>query len=89
MERRNRSLKALEELTYVDSLESYEKADALVKWCNIYLQNSDIMDFDLKLEELKNLSELFYKNIDFLKKHKDKTRQDMIANKKMQNFLDN
>lgn len=89
MERRNRSLKALEELIYVDSLESYEKADSLVRWYKKYLSDDDISNFDLELEDLKRLSELFYKNIDFLKKHKEQARQEMIENKKMKRFLDN
>ena len=89
MERRNRSLKALEELTYIDSLDSYERANALVRWYNKYLMDEKITDFDLEQEDLKRVLELFYKNINFLKKHKEQTRQDMIENKKMQRFLNN
>ncbi len=87
MERRNRSLKALDELIYIDSLDSYERADALVKWYTKYLDNIDITEFDLELNDLKRLHELFYKNINFLKEHKEQTRQDMVENKKMQRFL--
>jgi hypothetical protein len=87
MERRNRSIKALEELIYVDSLDSYERADALVRWHNKYLANTDITDFDLELKDLQRLLELFYKNINFLKGHKNQTRKDMVDNKKMQRFL--
>jgi hypothetical protein len=87
MERRNWSLKALEELIYIDSLDSYEKADSLVNWYQKYLSNSDITNLDLELKDLKKLSELFYKNINFLKDHKNQTREDIIANKKMQRFL--
>ncbi|MCP4970036.1 MAG: hypothetical protein GY932_05505 [Arcobacter sp.] len=89
MERRDRSLKALDELIYIDSLDSYERADALVNWHNKYLSNNDINQLDLELEDLKNLLELFYKNIEFLKKHKEETRKEMIDNKKMQKFLSN
>jgi len=89
MERRNRSLKALEELTYIDSLESYERADALVRWYDKYLKETDITNFDLELKDLQTLLELFYKNINFLKEHKEQTRKDMVANKKMQRFLNN
>ena len=89
MERRDRSLKALEELIYVDSLDSYERADALVRWYDKYLLNEKITDFDLEKKDLEKVLELFYKNINFLKEHKEQTRQDMIQNKKMQRFLNN
>ena len=87
MERRNWSLKALEELIYIDSLDSYERADALIRWHKKYLTDKKITDFDLETDDLKKLSELFYKNINFLKEHKEQTRQDMVENKKMQRFL--
>lgn len=32
MERRDWSIKLLKELIYIDSLESYDKADSLVSW---------------------------------------------------------
>ena len=89
MERRDRSLKALEELIYIDSLDSYERADALVRWYNKYLSSADISEFDLDKSDLEKLLELFYKNINFLKEHKEQTRKDMIDNKKMQRFLGN
>lgn len=89
MERRDRSLKALEELVYVDSLDSYDRADALVKWYNKYLSSADISEFDLEKKDLEKLLELFYKNINFLKDHKEQTRKDMVDNKKMQRFLGN
>ncbi|MBD3829961.1 MAG: hypothetical protein IE890_05685, partial [Arcobacter sp.] len=73
MERRDRSLKALSELIYIDSLESFEKADALVKWHKNYLTDDSIENFDLELVDLKKLEELFFKNINFLKKHKEET----------------
>lgn len=60
MERNNWSIKALSELTYIDSLDSFEKADALVTWYQDYLTNNKIEDFDLELEDLKKLEELFF-----------------------------
>ena len=51
MERRDRSLKALNELVYIDSFDSYEKADALLRWYDDYLSNTSIEDFDLELED--------------------------------------
>lgn len=78
MERRDWSLKALSELIYIDSLESFEKADALVNWHKNYLTDDSIENFDLELNDLKKLEELFFKNINFLKKHKEETRQELI-----------
>lgn len=89
MERRNRSLKALKELIYIDSLDSYEKADALVRWNKEYIENHGVSEFDLELDDLKKLEELFFKCIEFLKVHKETTRQDMIQNKKLRQFLKN
>ena len=89
MERRNWSLKALSELTYIDSLDSYEKADGLVRWFKNYLTENKIEDFDLEMEDLKKMQELFFKNLNFLKKHKEETRQELVNIKKMQRFLKN
>jgi hypothetical protein len=89
MERRNRSLKALKELTYIDSLDSFAKADALVKWFDDYLKDDSIENFDLELDDLKRLEELFFKNINFLKNHKEDTRQELVKMQKMKRFLKN
>jgi hypothetical protein len=89
MERRNRSLKALKELTYIDSLDSFAKADALVKWFDTYLKDDTIENFDLELDDLKRLEELFFKNINFLKNHKEDTRQELVKMQKMKRFLKN
>ena len=89
MERRNWSLKALDELIYIDSLDSFERAEALVRWNKKYLENNDISNFDLEIEELKKLQELFYKNINFLKEHKEIVRQEMVSNRKKQRFFKN
>ncbi|RXJ91136.1 hypothetical protein CRV01_02340 [Arcobacter sp. CECT 8983] len=86
MERRDRSLKALDELIYIDSLDSYERADALVRWYEKYLSNGDITNFDLELEDLKKLQELFYKSVDFLKTHKEITRKEIVENRKVRKF---
>lgn len=87
MERRDWSLKALNELTYVDSLEFSEKADALVRWHENYLTNNTIEDFDLELIDLQRLQELFFKNINFLKIHREDTRQELVKMQKMKRFL--
>ena len=87
MERRNRSLKALNELVYIDSLDSFAKADALVKWHMDYLIDNTMEDFDLELSKLKQLEELFFKNINFLKNHTEDTRLELIRIQKMKRFL--
>ena len=70
MERRDWSLKALKSLQYIDSLDSEQRASSLQKWVEDYLVNHQIEDFQLELIELEQLSELFYKNISFLKEYK-------------------
>lgn len=89
MERRDRSLKALSELVYIDSLDSYEKADSLVKWYGDYLTNDSISNFDLELKDLEKLQELFFKNINFLKSQREETRLELVKIQKMKRFLKN
>ena len=89
MERRNRSLKALKELIYIDSLDSFTKDDDLVLWHDEYLKDEKIENFELELAELKQLEELFFKNINFLKTHKEETRQELSKIQKMKRFLKN
>lgn len=89
MERRNWSLKALNELNYIDSLDSFEKADRLVSWGKEYLEKSKIENFDLEIVDLKKLEELFYKNLVFLKNHQDFTNQEIQNIRKMRKFLKN
>lgn len=89
MERRDWSLKALNELIYIDSLDSFEKANAIVRWHNEYLSEESIEKFDLQLDELKKLEELFFKNIEFLKKTKEEARQELIRIRKVGSFLKN
>ncbi|MAD42737.1 MAG: hypothetical protein CL623_10160 [Arcobacter sp.] len=88
MERRDWSVKALKELIYIDSLDSSLKADSLVRWHKKYLEENNIEDFDLELEDLKYLQELFFKNINFLKNHKEESRLELIKMKKMKRFLE-
>lgn len=89
MERRNWSLKALNELIYIDSLDSFEKGNALVEWYNDYLGENPIEVFDLELKDLKMLEELFFRNIEFLKHLKEEARQELIRIRKVKNFLKN
>ena len=87
MERRNRSLKALKELMIVDSLEDDQRAQGLRSWVEKYLQNTPITDFNLPLEELKQLSELFYKNTAFLKRYRENQRIELAKIRDMKKFL--
>ena len=87
MERRDRSLKALKELNYLNSLDPSERASALVRWVESYLPNDGIFNFELELSELERLSELFYANISFLKEHKENTRQEMLKTQNLKKFL--
>jgi hypothetical protein len=89
MERRDRSLKALKELIYIDSLDSFDKADAIARWFNSYLKDDSIENFDLELADLKKLEELFFKSINFLKSHREEARQELIKMQKMKRFLNN
>ena len=89
MERRDRSLKALKELIYIDSLDSFDKAIAISKWFEDYLKDDSIENFDLELSDLKILEELFFKNINFMKNYKEETRQELIKMQKMKRFLKN
>ena len=89
MERRDRSVKALHELIYLNSLDDNERAQGLIRWVEKYLTEHTINEFDLELKDLKQLSELFYKNIIFLKEHKESTRQELIKMKKVKSYLSN
>jgi len=87
MERRNRSLEALKNLQYVDSLDSDIKAESLLRWVEQYITDTKIEDFDLEISDLKSLSELFYKNISFIKKHRTNMKQQIDNHKKIREFL--
>ena len=87
MERRDRSLKALGELQYINTLDAADRAKALITWVEAYLPNDGIFEFDLELNDLKKLSELFYANISFLKEHKMNTREEILKTQKLKKFV--
>ncbi len=87
MERRNRSLKALKELIQIDSLDDEQRASRLKSWVERNLQDTPITDFDLPLDELRQLSELFYKNIQFLKDYRENQRIELAKMRDMKKFL--
>ncbi len=84
MERRDWSLKAYQELVYIDSLDDEEKAPLLLKWGEQYISDNE---FELTLEELIALSELFYKNINFLKTYKDNLKKQIDNHQNIKKFL--
>ena len=88
MERRDRSLKALSELQYIDSLDDDLKAKSLSRWFDKYLGNKNISQcIDLDLDNLNILYELFYKNIQFLKLHRQSLQKDMQQTKQLKTFF--
>lgn len=87
MERRDWSLKALKELIYIDSLDDYERAEGIKTWALEYLNTTDISDFDLEKNDLLKLSELFYKNVSFLEKHKESLLEEIKDINKMKRYL--
>jgi hypothetical protein len=87
MERRDRSLEALKSLVRIDSLDPEQRAKHLVFWCNEYIENTPIQNLDLQLPELKQLSELFYKNIEFLKQYKSDIKTQLDSHNKIKKFL--
>lgn len=87
MERRDWSIKLLKELIYIDSLDSYEKANNLVSWYTEYFSKSSINDLDLEVNDLKVLEELFYRNINFLKEQQKEAAEELKNIKKMKSFL--
>ena len=87
MERRNWSLKALKSLQYIDSLNPEQRATSLQKWVEDYLVDTPIENFDLELKDLEKLSELFYKNISFLKQHRKDMKLEIDNHKKIREFL--
>jgi len=87
MERRNWSLEALSKLNYIDTLEPYDRAYSLQLWTTEYMVDDFLSKLDLKENELKSFSELFYKNIAFLKEHKLSIYQELNQNKNIKKFL--
>ncbi|MEA2050397.1 MAG: hypothetical protein U9O56_06690 [Campylobacterota bacterium] len=89
MERRDRSLNALNELKYLDSLDLEDKANSLAIWVKKYLDTNQFLDFDLKRKELLLLSELFYKNLTFIKDYQKELRVSIDSYHKIRKFVNN
>lgn len=88
MERRNWSLKVLNELQYIYTLDDEQRVKSLEKWVQTYLQESDFLEkLQLSVYELDNFSELFYKNIQFLKEQKNLLQDKLQENDKIKKFF--
>lgn len=87
MERRNWSLEVLNKLVYIDSLDDEGRAMALEKWTDNYVNDTFLDDIDLERDEFETLSELFYKNIEFLKKYNKNIKKELNHNKNIKKFL--
>ena len=80
MERRDWSLELLDKLLYIDSLDEEEKGLHLIHWADKYLSDDFLDKIDLDTINLKMLLELFFKNIEFLKKQKIYLRHELDKN---------
>ena len=89
MERRNRSLKALDELKYIDSLvDNNKQAEYIVLWYEKYLDGKNFNEvFDLPQEKLKFLSELFFRSINILKTYHQSLRLQLQNQDKIKSFF--
>jgi hypothetical protein len=90
MERRNRSsIKALKELVYIDSLDNDTiKASRLKKWAENYFVDKDFANnFELDLDNLRKLEELFFKNINFLKQYITNLKLQLQKHETMKKFF--
>ncbi|MCK5294229.1 MAG: hypothetical protein KAJ49_06210 [Arcobacteraceae bacterium] len=87
MERRDRSLEALNNLIYIDSLDDELRASGIETWVNKYLSDSFIEDLILESDELAIFLELFYKNINFLKEYTESIRLSLNHNKDIKKFF--
>lgn len=89
MERRNRSVEALNQLKYIDTLDDEERISGLQRWVQSYLSSEDKLEFDLEFKDLQILLELYYKNINFMKSFNSDIQQQMAENKKLKAFVEN
>jgi len=91
MERRDWSLNALSELLYL-SLEKEDndlRIELLQRWLDTYLaEGQKIQDFELQSDELEQLSELFYNNIEFMQERKNETRKELDKIAKLKKFIE-
>lgn len=89
MERRDYSSKGLEKLIHITSLEDEQRASELVLWIDEYLTKNLVTDFDLEHDDLLKLSELFYRNLNFLKSYKEQTKEELTVLSNMRRYAQN
>jgi hypothetical protein len=87
MERRDNSVTLLNDLRYIDSLDYEEKGVALIQWCEKYMSDDFEKTIDLELSDLQTLSELFYKNINFLKEDKIDLQKQIKQGNSIRKFI--
>lgn len=87
MERRDWSLKALEELNFIDSLDDDERAEGLRRWTANYLAIDGMQSLSLNAVQLNRFAELMQKNIYFLKQHKDNIKAQIDQSRAIRKFL--
>jgi hypothetical protein len=87
MERRDNSVALLNELVYIDTLDYIDKPSAIEQWCEKYMGNDFIKTIDLELSDLKILSELFYKNINFLKDYRIDLKENIKQGNSIKKFI--
>lgn len=89
MERRNRSVEALNQLKFIDTLDEEDRMSGLQRWVQTYLSAENKFEFDLEFKDLQVLLELYYKNINFMKEYNSNIQQQMAENKKLKAFVEN
>jgi hypothetical protein len=88
MERRDRSLKALNDLQYIDTLDHEIRGKNLEKWVGEFLNDENFLNnLELNRNELERFSELFYKNINFLKNQKQQLQEQLKENQQIKKFF--
>ena len=87
MESRNRSLKFLNKLVYIDSLDEEDKAKALSVWVDKYLVDNFLNQLDLDDKGYQQLLELFYKNIIFLQDHVNNIKIELNNHNNIKKFF--
>lgn len=88
MERRNWSLTALKNLRIIDSLDDFDRANALIIWVEKYIPDENsFLNFDLELEDANTLMELFYRNIEFMKEHRERTKEQLQEMRNLKKFI--
>lgn len=87
MERRDRALKALNELNIIDSLEVWDKPSGIKRWVDSYLGFGNELFDGLEKSELERASELMFRNINFLKQHAQDLKSSIDENKQIRKFF--